>query len=159
MVDFLRRVGSWWQERFAGRRRYHNYYYKPDRVFKSKKGNLEIAARIIGRPLPSRWMKYVMSSFVIIMKANWLIVEGKEINEFSNHPLTDELKKLNPPSTKDLRKLRFLGFSIYEDSVWIEPLLGGSMEEVWKLVGDFAEVLFEWELLREKVAPMLIENE
>ena len=152
MVGFLKRAFLWWQRR----KEKEGYYYRPDKIFRN--GDLEIAVRKIERPLPSRWLKYVMPSFVIIMKTNWLIAE-EEINERSNHPLANELRKLNPSSTTDLRELRFLGFSIYGNSVMIEPLMGGNKRKVWKVVGDIARVLFEWELLRKKVAAMLIENE
>lgn len=143
MIGFLKRCRFWWNGKSKKK-----YYWKPERVF--KRDELEIAVRLIPRPLPNPWLALIMSPKIVLMKTNWRITE-EEINERSSHPLAYEIRKLNP-ETKNLKELRFLGFSIYGNSVMIEPLTGRSTRNLWRLVEEVADILFEWEILQKKTA-------
>lgn len=147
MVGFLKRCWFWWNRK--SKKKY--YYWKPERVFRRNK--LEIAVRLITRPFPNPWLALIMSPKIVLMKANWRITE-EEINERSPHPLSREIKKINP-KTEDLRKLKFLGFSIYRNSVMIEPLTGKSTRKLWRLIKEVTDILFEWEILQKKTANLI----
>lgn len=110
--------------------------YKPEKVF--RRGKLQVAATTIKRPLPSRWLALVIASEVVLIRANWPIVpqdEG-EINENSRHPLVQELQGLD-----------LLGFSIYGDSMMIEPF-----KETWEITEKVVLLLFERKTLEDKTA-------
>lgn len=104
---------------------------KEERTF--RKGKLRIQARIIKMALPNRWLTLVMSPEVVMLEPNWQLIPEiiGEINENSLHPLAFFL-----------RRPEISAFSIYPDSILIEPKVGQSSLRVAKKV---AKLLFRWE--------------
>lgn len=104
---------------------------KGERTF--RKGSLQVKARVIKRPLPNRWLALVMSSELVLLEPNWPIIaaESGEINENSSHPLT-----------LFLRQAGFTAFSIYPDSIFLEPEVS---QKPLKVAKRMAKLLFLWE--------------
>ncbi|MBU1045711.1 hypothetical protein KJ616_01155 [Patescibacteria group bacterium] len=116
---------------------------EPDRTF--VQGELQIAVKLIKISLSTRWLVSALVPEVILLKANWAIVpitEG-EVNEYSKHPLAEGLRK-------ELWKSSLVGFSIYGDSMMLEPL-----DKTWATIKRIVQLLFEWKILKDKTAKIV----